>query len=101
MRIFPDTSFSKRFSVNCSNLAFSEKICFQSQPEPETARNKKAKRAAVRRRGCIRKRDWILERIGFPFPYLGDFYYIIENFSVVCEIFGSMALRLCVFCVQD
>jgi len=32
---------------------------------------------------------------------LGDFYYIIENFSVVCEIFGSMALRLCVFCVQD
>ena len=28
---------------------------------------------------------------------LGDFYYIIENFSVVCEIFGSMALRLCVF----
>ena len=41
------------------------------------------------------------DNMGTDSSVTGDFYYIIENFSVVCEIFGSMALRLCVFCVQD
>ena len=38
--------------------------------------------------------------IAFP-PKVGDFYYIIENFGRVCEIFGFMALEVCTFCVQD